>query len=267
MADGVNSTSTGSVWYGMSGNMSCNVEEQDLCTVYDPSTRPGAAPQAAVNPRGASPAAPAQVQDTADDCEAGAPAWYCIPDHGNAYPESVEWNNGKGLTRELDPEYARRFYEACVKDARTNYDRCIATQEYNAEVICENTPTRVGRDVDMRPVPVGDEKGCQERWIYGTDSKSIANAGTDTAHKSTNEGKAEQLAGKGTGSVKVKVSAAEVNVGGEGGGSVTWTDGTVRGTSRSDSHAEAATKAARLGTAEKCNSTWNEKSAKCGTKP
>jgi hypothetical protein len=116
----------------------------------------------------------------------------------------------------------------------------------------------------MRPVKPGDEQACKDGWVYGTNASSVADAGTDGTNESIGNSKAKQVGGKVSGGIKFKILGQEANIGGEGGGGVTWTDTTTVGINRTDSHAEATSKAARSGTAEECNKNHQAKVQQCG---
>jgi hypothetical protein len=213
-------------------------------------------------PEGAAASDP-PPRDFVDDCAGGMPHWYCAANGGDPYAAPAPWNGDAGPTRQVHGEDAEARRKRCSKEARANADDCLKAQAYNAQLLCENTPTRAGVDVDMRPIEPGQEKACQDHWLHGTDGHSVNDIGTDGKHTSDARATATQVGGKMTGGFKVKVGDAEASLGGETSQQTTDTDQHTTGTLRFDAHSEGHTRAARPGTAEKCDAHLREQLEKC----
>lgn len=214
------------------------------------------------DPTAAPPPANAGKRPVADDCQGSSPLLIC-EDGGEDVYEVPEWNNGKGPTRLLDPDYAASQYDACEAEAVETYNRCMATKQHNAQTMCQGTDKYPGRGVDGRPVEPGQEQACVDGWVYGTDAWQAAHGENESTSEATTKGTSKQ----GGGGVKIGGKLGPVTIEGNGSGSLTKNEATTNGSQKGTSHTDTTSKAARPGGEPECRSAYDLEINACGARP
>lgn len=186
-----------------------------------------------------------------DSCNSANPPVIC--DEYQGVVDHQEWNNGKGPLLVLDN--AEEAWTGCVKDARADYDRCMAGKERVAETMCRTEPSRDGRSADNRKVVSGQEAACQDGWVHGVDAQG-ENAGRQVAH-GTSKGSATQIGG----GAKLPIKGVEITIS----GSHQWNKS--KSDTVTDSNGISAARAERPGWDEECQKNFEAEVQQCGPGP